>query len=124
MKMRFALVLAFLLIFSLPAFSQIKLTLAWDASSTIGTPENPVRYRLYTCSDAGLTTCTFQDAGTALTIQHDYASGTVYQFCTAYQDAVDGVPSAGVVESGKSNVLTVNVHIPPGNPGKPLIKTQ
>jgi hypothetical protein len=100
-------------------------TFQWDASVDAATApaNNPVKYRLYVSSTlpAGTvpTGATMHDTALLLEHQVSFPSGTFYVFATAYWNAltVDGVPIAGsVVESGLSNVLKVEVKVPPGNP--------
>lgn len=100
-------------------------TFAWDASADAATApaNNPVKYRLYVSTTLPTGTvptgATLHDTGLILEHQVGFPSGTFYVFATAYWNAltVDGIPIAGsVVESGLSNVLKVEVKVPPGNP--------
>jgi hypothetical protein len=110
-----------------PVMAQVEApaTFAWDASIDAATApaNNPVKYRLYIVTTIPGSTVPVgsvpRDAGTALEKSASFPSGTFYVFVTAYWNAltVDGVPIAGsVVESGLSNVLKVEVKVPPGNP--------
>lgn len=121
----FTLLLATLLIVSTMAVAQtVPATFAWDASTDgPGPVTNPIKYRLYvsTALPAGTIPAGAiqNDAGIALEKAVSFASGTFYVFATAYCNAltVDGLPVVGsIVESGLSNVLKVDVRIPPGNP--------
>jgi hypothetical protein len=123
---RFTLLLATLLIASTMALAQsVPATFAWDASTDgPGPVTNPIKYRLYVSTTlpvgGGIPTGAVQnDAGIALEKAVSFASGTFYVFATAYCNAltVDGIPVVGsIVESGLSNILKVDVRIPPGNP--------
>ena len=122
---RLTLLLATLLIASTMALAQsVPATFAWDASTDgPGPANNPVKYRLYV--SAVLPTGTIpagaaqNDAGIALEKAVTFTTGTYYIFATAYWNAltVDGLPVADtILESGLSNVLKVEVRVPPGNP--------
>lgn len=97
---------------------------AWDASDTVGTANNPIKYKLYVCKDAAFTQCTATDAGTALLTQADLAAGTYWVYATAYMNMIDTEPTAGIVESSKSNVLNFVLQVPPGNPKNFRIRIQ
>ena len=122
---RLTLLLVTLLIASTVAMAQsVPATFAWDASvDGPGPDNNPVKYRLYvsTTLPAGSipADAVQNDAGIALEKTVTFTTGTFYVFATAYWNAltVNGLPVAGtVLESGLSNVLKVEVRVPPGNP--------
>jgi hypothetical protein len=107
------------------AQAQTPVTFAWDASDSAATAPagNPVNYRLYVSTTLPTGTvpagATVHDTGIVLEHLVQFTSGTFYVFCTAYWNAltVDGAPIAGTtLESGLSNVLKVEVKVPPGNP--------
>lgn len=114
------LTVAFALAACAIAAAQADVTFAWDVSdSAAGAPaNNPVRYRLYSCADQALTQCAPNEAGTALEHKLTLAGGVYYILARAYWNAltVDGNPTGDALESGNSNVLKVEVHVPPGNP--------
>ena len=104
----------------------VNITFAWDASDSAATAPatNPVKYRLCTSATAPPYTTlpadrVITEAGTALEKMVPLGRGTVYAFATAYWCAtvVDGVcQGTAIAESGPSNVLKVDISIPPGNP--------
>ena len=103
----------------------VTITFAWDASTDgPGPADNPVKYKLYKCTDAAATLCTSTDAGPALTLAQSVTTGTTYWYATAYQNGIiaDGVPM-GILESGKSNVLKLIVNVPPGNPKNAKVRS-
>ena len=107
---------------------QINVTFAWDASESAATqtPSNPVKYRLCLSPVAPPysplpETRTIVDTGTALEGVLPISRGITYVFATAYwcglmSDGVCQDPVGTVSESGPSNVLKLEVTIPPGNP--------
>lgn len=112
----------------------VPVTFAWDASTTVGTVENPIKYNL--CSTSIVPTSwpaggfppdrAARNAGTALELQVGIVVGTFYFFATAYYYGmtVDGVlDTTKTLESGPSNVLKIVVFAPPGNPSKVRIKS-
>lgn len=112
-----------LCVLALPAFSQINVTFAWDASDSVSTPTHPISYRLYSCADEALTQCVTHETGQALEKQLTFSAGSQsWIFARCYWDAVEGQPTAGVLESGNSNVLLIRVFSPPGNPKNPHVK--
>lgn len=120
----FFLLFVLALLASPAAAQSITKTFAWDASTTTSTPENPIRYKFYVCPNQTYTNCTIGDAGTALEFQYPLVTGVSYVYVTAWYNAltVDGVPTSDVLESGKSNILKLEVRVPPGNPGNARIK--
>ena len=99
---------------------------AWDASDSAATApaNNPVKYKVYTCTDALMATCAATDAGTALTVSVPMVAGSYWVYATAYQLLIDTTPTAGIVESPKSNVLAFKITVPPGNPKNFRIRLQ
>ena len=84
----------------------------------------PSRTRSSRCQDQALTKCAPTDTGTALQYDLPMSRGTIYLYVTAwwYDLVVDGIPQGQALESGKSNVLRVDVQIPPGNPSNARIR--
>jgi len=120
---RWLLTLAFILL-AVPAWAQLTVTFAWDASATPSPADNPIKYKLYTSASPDYSSPTVVEAGTALEVQKALAVGRVWVWCTAYYNAlVDGLPTGPVLESDKSNVLQIEVFAPPGRPDKPRIKS-
>lgn len=126
--MRFALLtMLFVCLLVVPCLGQtpVNVTFGWDASDSAATAPagNPVKYRLYTSAispngaiPAGAVR---HDAGTALEFMVPMTAGSYYVFATAYWCAivVDGACSGTeTVESGLSNVLQLQIQVPPGNP--------
>lgn len=125
--MRSLKIFLLLCILSFPIQAQIVKTFAWDASDSAATapPANPVKYRLYNCTDQTYSSCAIVDAGTALQVDMSLHDGTQYLYCTAYWFSlvVDGVPQGtDTIESGKSNILKAEVKVPPGNPKNAKVK--
>lgn len=123
-----------LLISGLVFAQSIPVTFQWDASATIGTTDNPIKYRMCSSSIAPASWPTggfptdrvVRDAGTALEFPVNIVVGTFYFFATAYNYGmtVDGViDTTKLQESGPSNVLKIVVTAPPGNPSKVRIKS-
>ena len=122
---RLILLLVVLLVPTMAVAQTVTITFAWDASlSGPGPVDNPVKYKLYKCTDVAATLCTSADAGIALTLAQSVATGTTYWYATAYQNGIiaDGVPM-GILESGKSNVLKLIVNVPPGNPKNAKVRS-
>ena len=134
MKRRVFLSSFFGLFVSFAGAQTLPLSFAWDASSTPGTVDNPIKYRL--CSSL-LPPSTWpvgslpadwviRDAGTALELNTNVIVGTYYFFATAinYGLTVDGIlDTTKLQESGPSNVLKLVVTAPPGNPLKIRLKS-
>lgn len=134
MKRRIFLTSFFSLFASFAGAQTLPLSFAWDASTTPGTVENPIKYRL--CSTmlppagwpvGGLPSDrVIREAGTALELNTNIMIGTYYFFATAinYGLTVDGVlDTTKLQESGPSNVLKLVVTAPPGNPLKIRLKS-
>lgn len=110
-------------LFTVPLMAQVNVQLAWDASATPSTPENPIQYYLYACLDSALKNCAQYDAAQNLTygpiaLQH---ATTTWFYATARNHAIAIINEAGettmfVQESDKSNILQVKAFAPPGNP--------
>ena len=116
-----------LLLFGSALMAQsVSLTAVWDASATVGSPENPIKYRVYVSAQPpGGTPVTPYEAGTSLTYAVSFTTGNHYVWVTAYWFAnmADGVPvGTDIAESGPSNVVNVKIQIPPGNPGNAKIR--
>lgn len=122
--MRYLLVtLCCVALLALPAYAQVNVTLGWDPSITPSPPENPINYRIYKCTDVGLTSCVMFEAGTGLTygplaLQH---ASTQWFYATAWNYDLESetggeVKQFNVQESDKSNILRVKAFAPPGNP--------
>lgn len=116
------------------AFGQtVNITFTWDASDSAATApaSNPVKYRMCTSATAPPYATlpadrTIAETGTALEKMIPLGRGTVYAFATAYWCAtvVDGVcQGTEIAESGPSNILKVDISIPPGNPKNYKVKT-
>jgi len=115
-----------LLICAAMAEAQVSVTFVWDASADgPGPADNPIKYRLYKCTDAACTQCaTPIDVGPALESTQPTAAGITYWYVTAYNNGIiaDGVPS-GIQESEKSNIVKLVVTVPPGNPRNAKVRT-
>lgn len=129
MKRLFVLSL-FLAIPAVLSAQTLPVTFQWDASATVGTADNPIKYNMCHSAAApvggGLPAdrvCV--DAATALEALVQAPRGVRFYFATARMFAltVDGALSGDVMESGPSNVLRVEVFAPPGNPSKIRIKS-
>jgi len=121
----FILTALLMILFVAVAEAQVNITFGWDPSADgPGPADNPIKYKLYKCTDAGATICTAVDAGTALELTQSVTTGVTYWYVTAYNMGlvVDGVPS-GIQESGKSNILKLVVNQPPGNPKNAKVRT-
>lgn len=127
------LILSMMLTIETAWAQSVNITFAWDASDSAATAPatNPVKYRLCTSVTAPPYATLpadriITDAGTALEKMVPLARGTVYAFATAYWCAtvVDGVcQGTAIAESGPSNILKVDISIPPGNPKNYKVKT-
>ena len=108
------------------AEAQVSVTLVWDPSTDApGPADNPVKYRLYKCTDAACTQCAAPiDVGTSLESTQPNPAGISYWYVTAYNNGIvaDGVP-VGIQESDKSNILKLVVTVPPGNPRNAKVRT-
>jgi hypothetical protein len=134
MKRRIFLTSFFGLLTSFAGAQTLPLSFAWDASATLGTVDNPIKYRL--CSTmlpptgwpvGGLPSDrVIRESGTALELNTNVMIGTYYFFATAYNYGltVDGVlDTTKFQESGPSNILKLVVTAPPGNPLKIRLKS-
>lgn len=121
-----ALFVSMFLIWNIASQAQtLPVTFVWDPSTTAG-----VSYRLCWMPVAPPDAAPYPDtrviheSGPALEYQAQMPTGIFYVFATATVPAmtVDGIPG-GLLESGPSNVLRIEVFSPPGRPDKIRIKS-
>lgn len=117
----------FLLAIITPAFSAtpVNITFGWDKSSDdTGDVTRPISYRIYVSTTAPVggvmpTSAAKHEAGQAIELMIPLTAGTYYvaataRWCAVYADgACSGTAEA---ESGLSNVMQLQVQVPPGNP--------
>lgn len=128
---RALLILTMLVLLAAPAIAQVggtvNATLVWDKSSDDSrdpASAHPIGYKVHVCLNAAGDNCqTAIDVGTALEKPVQLAPNSLtFYFITAYWDAVEGCADCGIQESGRSNILRVQVFNPPGNPGNAKVK--
>lgn len=130
---RILFVFSVMLVMRVATFAQsVNITFAWDASSDAGNfpATNPVKYRLNVSATAPPYATLPADrqiveADTALEAVRPFTRGSYFVFATAYACAVvsDGIcQGTEIAESGASNVLKIDVSIPPGKPGNYRIR--
>lgn len=127
------IIILLMLLFAAPAMAQIPIPLTWDASATPSTPENPINYRVYKCTNDTMVACEQEEAGTATEFsgfmqvhaEQAYYHVTAWNYDIESENLETGEVVLGdLQESMPSNRLRVKVNQPPGNPDNIKIKVQ